>query len=144
MPTVVEKVQNISLPKFSGAFSEWRPFKELFSSMVKDNPDLSQAEKMHYLRTSLGGEAAEVIANLKLSADSFAIAWNRLSDRFGNKRLLRLAHLDRLMTLRRIKERSSESLNKIINLVTSSLSALKTLGCPVDQWDHILVYKVGH
>ncbi|KAI4473002.1 hypothetical protein M0804_015528 [Polistes exclamans] len=134
---------NISLLKFSGAFSEWRPFEELFSSMVKDNPDLSQVEKMHYLRTSLEGEAAKVVANLKLSADSFAIAWNRLSARFDNKRLLILAHLDRLMALPRIKERSSGSLNKIINLVTSSLSALETLGCPVDQWDHILVNQVG-
>ncbi|XP_043498831.1 uncharacterized protein LOC122522094 [Polistes fuscatus] len=90
---------NISLPKFSGAFSDWRPFEELFSSMIKNNPDLSQVEKLHYLRTSLEGEAAKVISNLKLSADSFDIAWNRLSDRFDNKRLLILAHLDRLMAL---------------------------------------------
>ncbi|KAI4475177.1 hypothetical protein M0804_014470 [Polistes exclamans] len=68
---------HISLPKFSGNFSDWRPFEELFSAMIKDNPDLSQVEKLHYLRTSLVGEAAKIIANLKLSADSFTIAWNR-------------------------------------------------------------------
>ncbi|XP_014614534.1 PREDICTED: uncharacterized protein LOC106792578 [Polistes canadensis] len=116
---------NISLPKFSGAFSEWRPFEELFSSMIKDNSDLSQVEKLHYLRTILEGEAAKVISDLKLSADSFTIAWNRLSDRFDNKRLLILAHLDRLMALPRNKERSSGSLNKLINIVTSSLSSLE-------------------
>ncbi|XP_014614951.1 PREDICTED: uncharacterized protein LOC106792932 [Polistes canadensis] len=134
---------NISLPKFSGAFSEWRPFEELLSSMVKDNPDLSQVKKMHYLRTSLEGEAAKVVANLKLSADSFTIAWNRLSDRFDNKRLLILAHLDRLMALPRNKKRSSGSLIKLINIVTSSLSALATLGCLTDQWDHIIVHQEG-
>ncbi|XP_043496480.1 uncharacterized protein LOC122520485 [Polistes fuscatus] len=47
------------------------------------------------------------------------------------------------MALPRIKERSSGSLHKIINIVTSSLSALETLGCSVDQWDHILVHQVG-
>ncbi|KAI4473083.1 hypothetical protein M0804_015495 [Polistes exclamans] len=134
---------HISLPTFSGNFSDWRPFEELFSSMVKDNPDLSQVEKLHYLRASLVGEAARIIANLKLTADSFTIAWNRLSERYDNKRLLILAHLDKLMALPRIKGRSSGSLNQLINIVTSSLSALETLGCPVDQWDHILVHQVG-
>ncbi|XP_014614876.1 PREDICTED: uncharacterized serine-rich protein C215.13-like [Polistes canadensis] len=46
------------------------------------------------------------------------------------------------MALPRIKERSSGSLNKIINIVTSSLSALETLGCPINQWVHILVLQV--
>ncbi|KAI4484392.1 hypothetical protein M0802_013101 [Mischocyttarus mexicanus] len=61
---------NVDLPKFSGAFSEWRPFEDLFSSMVRDNPDISQVQKMHYLRSSLEGDSAKVVANLRLSAES--------------------------------------------------------------------------
>ncbi|KAI4486993.1 hypothetical protein M0802_012133 [Mischocyttarus mexicanus] len=49
----------IDLPKFSGSITYWRPFEDLFFSLVKDNQDILQVEKMHYLRSSLeGGKAA--------------------------------------------------------------------------------------
>ncbi|XP_053596168.1 uncharacterized protein LOC128668040 [Microplitis demolitor] len=64
----------ISIPKFSGSFSEWRHFQDLFVSLVGENPSISAVEKMHYLCASLEGDAASLIANLKISADSFASA----------------------------------------------------------------------
>ncbi|KAI4485549.1 hypothetical protein M0802_012739 [Mischocyttarus mexicanus] len=110
--------------------------------MVRDNPDISQVNKMHYLRIILQGEAAKIVANLKLSVKSFKIGWNRLSARFDNKRFLILAHLDNLLALPRMKTRSSQSMNQVINMVSSSLSALEALVSPVEHRKKIMVQHV--
>jgi len=45
----------ISLPKFSGKFTEWENFKGIFESLVANNNSLSNTEKLHYLKTSVTG-----------------------------------------------------------------------------------------
>ena len=42
----------IKLPSFSGDYQAWRPFHDLFTSLIKDNADLTTVEKMHYLSGS--------------------------------------------------------------------------------------------
>lgn len=42
----------IEIPKFSGDYNSWRSFHDLFSSMVGQNEQLSNVEKMHYLKTT--------------------------------------------------------------------------------------------
>ncbi|KAI4472723.1 hypothetical protein M0802_016545 [Mischocyttarus mexicanus] len=133
----------IELPKFSGSFTDWKPFEDLFSSLVRNDPDISSVEKMHYLRSSLEGEAARVISNLRLSADAFETAWKRLVGRFENKRLLALAHVERLLNLPPVKPRTSHGLHQLVNIIESSLSAIEALGCPVEQWGLIVLQRAS-
>ncbi|XP_029679591.1 uncharacterized protein LOC115245422 [Formica exsecta] len=133
----------ITLPQFSGDFLTWRPFHDLFSSLVGRNADISNVEKMHYLRTSLIsrlGEAAQLISNLPMSEDSFASAWDLLISRFENKRLLISVQVDRLFRTKTISQRSAKDLNTLLNTTTEALNALKSLGAPVQHWDHLLVH----
>ncbi|XP_070166989.1 uncharacterized protein [Polyergus mexicanus] len=92
---------------------------------------------MHYLRTSLMGEAAQLISNLPVSEDSFASAWDLLVSRFENKRLLISAQVDRLFRTKTISQRFSKELNTLLNTTTEALNAL---GAPVQHWDHLLVH----
>lgn len=64
----------IKLPSFSGEYQAWRSFHDLFSSLIRDNADLTNVKKMHYLKTCVTGEAARLICNLPVSGDSFSIA----------------------------------------------------------------------
>ncbi|KAI4483425.1 hypothetical protein M0802_013403 [Mischocyttarus mexicanus] len=125
------------------SFTDWRPFEDLFSSLVKDNPDISQVEKMHYLRSSLEGDAGKVISNLKLSADAFEAAWKRLVGRLDNKRLLALAQVKTQLELPPVKPMTSHGLHQIVNIVESSLSAIEALGCPVEQWGPIVLQRAS-
>ncbi|XP_015120462.1 uncharacterized protein LOC107043457 [Diachasma alloeum] len=133
----------ISLPKFGGAYADWRSFRDLFASLVGSNTDLSNVEKMHYLRTSLSGEPAQRIANLTISDESFSIAWELLLSRYENKRLLISAHLEHLLSPPTMTSHSAKELNALLTVTSEALNALEALGSPTSQWDQVIVHTVS-
>ncbi|XP_043464125.1 uncharacterized protein LOC122499716 [Leptopilina heterotoma] len=135
------QLPEISLPQFCGDYSSWTPFRDLFSSLVGQNSEISGVEKMHYyLRTTLTGEAAQLIANLPLSSDSFDSAWSLLTSRYENKRLLISSQIDKLFNSSIISAKSASDLNTLLNTTTEALNALKALNALVDSWDLVLVH----
>lgn len=133
----------LTLPKFSGDFHTWRTFHDLFTSIVIKNIELTNAERMQYLKTSLSGEAERLISSLPVSDENFAIAWNSLTSRYENKRFLLTAQFDKLFNIKPIKANTSHNLSALRTTVTESLSALRALGCPVEHWDSFLVYHLA-
>ncbi|XP_011884113.1 PREDICTED: uncharacterized protein LOC105571258 [Vollenhovia emeryi] len=131
----------IKLPSFSGEYHSWRTFHDLFSSMIKHNTDLTEVEKMHYLKTCLTGEAAKLINNLSLAGDSFAVAWNLLVSRYENKRFLINIQLDRIMSLKPLKNKSANGLRTFLTTILEALGALRALDCSVHQWDPLLLHQ---
>ncbi|GFV52716.1 DUF1758 domain-containing protein [Trichonephila clavipes] len=51
------KLPKIPLPYFSGKIEEWSLFKTQFNSIISENAELSENERLYYLRGSLKGEA---------------------------------------------------------------------------------------
>ncbi|XP_043284943.1 uncharacterized protein [Venturia canescens] len=133
----------IKLKTFSGEFSKWREFHDMFVSMVGENTYITSVEKMQYLRTSLKGEAAQLVSNLPISASSFAAAWDILVERYENKRLLITAQLDCLLGIPNITTRSGKALNNLLNTLSEVLHALQALEVPIQSWDCILVHIVA-
>lgn len=82
--------------------------------MIGTNVALSNVEKMHYLKTSLTGDAAKLIINIPVSEDTFSIAWEALVQHYENKRVLISSQLDKLFTIKRIKNKSSQELNTFL------------------------------
>ncbi|XP_071052914.1 uncharacterized protein [Onthophagus taurus] len=134
----------IELPKFSGNYTHWSNFRDMFSSMVKSNNDLSGVEKLHYLKTSLSDEPAQLLKNIAVCSDNFQHAWDLLVSRYENKRILIDSRLSSLFNARSIKQETSNEMKRLIGQVKESMGALETLGCPVKHWDHILVFMVVH
>ncbi|KYQ56020.1 hypothetical protein ALC60_05086 [Trachymyrmex zeteki] len=137
------RLPKISLPSFAGDYIAWRSFHDLFTTMVVNNNDLTNVERMHYLKTCLKGDAAKLITNLKVTDDTFFIAWKTLVTRYENKRVLISAQLDKLFGLKSIKSRSVKELNTMLATVTAALGALEALDCNTNSWDPFLVYLVA-
>ncbi|XP_070163515.1 uncharacterized protein [Polyergus mexicanus] len=68
------KLPNIELPKFDGNYERWIPFRDLFESLIASNAVLSPVQKLHYLRSTLSGEAAKVIMALEVTNDNYETA----------------------------------------------------------------------
>ena len=68
------KLPDIKLETFNGAYDEWISFRDSFTSIIHDNPSLSNIQKLHYLRSLLVSEPVDVIADLKITAENYTIA----------------------------------------------------------------------
>ncbi|XP_068989249.1 uncharacterized protein [Neodiprion pinetum] len=76
-----KRLPRIELPTFAGSYSESKPFHDLFSSMVRENSQLSEVEKLHYLKSSVTDEPLQLIKNISLTAENFPRAWETLVSR---------------------------------------------------------------
>lgn len=86
IPSGSYRLPELKIPIFSGNFSKWLEFKEMFSSLVHNNEHIQKVHKFHYLTSYLDGEAAEVISNFDICADNYDEAWALLCERYDNKR----------------------------------------------------------
>ena len=62
--SVAQQLPKLTLPKFSGLYTEWLAFRDLFTSMVINNASITPIEKMHYLKVSLFNEPAALVASI--------------------------------------------------------------------------------
>ena len=63
---VHRKMPTIAIPKFSGKHSEWISFRDLFKSLVIDQP-ITNIEKFSHLRESLSDDPLVLIKNIPIS-----------------------------------------------------------------------------
>jgi hypothetical protein len=133
------KLPTISLPEFSGSFEKWLPFRDSFVKLIHSNESLSDIEKMHYLRSTVTGDALCTIEGLSLSDANYSAAWSLLVQRFENQRLLIGTHVRKIVNWPAITKTTAALLRQLIIDTKSSLEALKSLNEPVEHWDSVLV-----
>jgi len=91
------KLDRVQIQKFTGDYFKWISFKDLFESMVIKNKNLSNAQRMQHLKTHLLDEAEQLISDLMVSDANFQCAWDRLLQRYHNKRVLVQKMITKLM-----------------------------------------------
>lgn len=91
--TRVIKLPTINLPTFDGSYDKWLCFYDNFKSIIHDNNEVKPVQKLQYLRSSLEGDAAQVIDSLSTSAENYEIAWTLLVERYDNKRVIIQSHV---------------------------------------------------
>ena len=136
------QLPKITLPTFNGNYCDWLIFKETFISLIHGNNELSAIEKFHYLLASLKDDARKIIDKLTLTEEGYNTAWELLSFRFDNSRMIVDSHIKRLLNLKNISQESSSSLLELTDEYTMNLRALKTLAERVDFWDSIIICVV--
>ena len=129
----------ISLPAFNGNHINWRQFRDLFVELVH-RQSIPQCQKMWYLKTSLSGEAEQLIKHLSATAEKYDTAWKILEDRFENRRLLINTVLSRLLSQPNANQESIASLKGLHDTTQECLLSLKNLEINTQEWDPILMY----
>lgn len=82
------RVPRVSVPEFSGSYLEWPSFRDLFLSMVGDNPKVPNVQKLSYLKRVIVGDTEKLIRNIKITSDNYKAAWEILQGRFENDRII--------------------------------------------------------
>jgi len=90
------KLPTLALPNFEGDTCSWLHFRDTFEALIVNNTTLSNVQKLHYLIASLKNEAKDLISNLQIINENFLVAWQLVTQRYNNKRLIAMMHAKHL------------------------------------------------
>ncbi len=133
------KLPTISLPTFDGKFSEWTSFKDLFEAAIANNNEISGAQKLQYLKTTLRGEPSNLVKYLTTTDTNYTEAWRILTERYDNKREIVQSLVSKMLDAKPARSECARELQLLLDLCLESLRSLKVLGCPTDKWDDLLI-----
>ncbi|XP_028176994.1 uncharacterized protein LOC114364858 [Ostrinia furnacalis] len=134
------KLPKICIPQFSGKYSEWQTFKDMFTSLIHGNDSLGNVEKLHYLKGYVTGEAEQLIRQIPVSADNYVHAWTLLNERFNNKKYMSNCIIKRLLSQRNLSNEVSSGLKDLIDTTTDCLDGLRNLNIDVSNWDILVIH----
>ncbi|XP_036150741.1 uncharacterized protein LOC118648525 [Monomorium pharaonis] len=137
------RLPKLNLPSFSGKYDEWFPFFDSFKSVIHSNTSISNIQKLQYLKSSLSGDASNVIHSLEISELNYDVAWRLLRERYDNKRVIIHTHIEAIMELPSMTRENLIELRRIADGVNRHIRALNALKRPTSQWDDLLVYIVS-
>lgn len=137
------RLPEISIPKFSGHYSEWVSFRDMFVSVIDNNSSLDDVQKLHYLKGCLSGEAEQLLKHLPLTASNYKICWSQLENRYNNKKYLSNCILKRLTGQRVLTSESSSGLKQLLDTTRECLHSLDNLGIKTNTWDVLIIFLVS-
>ncbi|XP_070139977.1 uncharacterized protein [Drosophila kikkawai] len=91
----------------------------------------------------LRGDAHAIVAKAPLTNEGFISAWQSLTDRFENRRLLVNSQLKILFNIQAVPQESGAALKELQGTVQSCLTALEMSSIQIEAWDCLLVYMVS-
>ena len=117
----------IDLPKFSGKFSDWENFRDVFRCIIHRREDLSPIMKLHYLGTHLTGEALEKIKSLSITNYNYDRAWASLVDYYENQRRIVGSHIAEIVSVKSMKSDTSSEIKRIAREICNPIASLNSL-----------------
>ncbi|XP_018375582.1 PREDICTED: uncharacterized protein LOC108769219 [Trachymyrmex cornetzi] len=116
----------IELPSFSGINEDWYSFYDTFEKLIHSNCKLAAVQKFHYLRSSLKGEALDIIKSIDITTENY------VED-----------HVRQLVELPHITRENHVQLRTLLSNALKHLRALKALERPVDTWDDLIIHLIS-
>ncbi|XP_065078747.1 uncharacterized protein LOC135701754 [Ochlerotatus camptorhynchus] len=127
------------LQSFDGSINDWLSFRDLYTSLIHEKPDLPDVEKLHYLKGCLAGEAKALIDPLRITKDNHQVAWDTLLKRYNNNKLLKKKQVQALIKLPSLSKESITDLHKLVDGFDRVIRTLDQIIAPADYKDLLLV-----
>ena len=133
------KLPKLSLATFNGDVTKWTSFWDSFQSTIGDHGGLSKIDKLKYLVNSLTGPAAQTLAGLQISNDSYDEAIELLEKRFGNKQVIITSFMDSLRELPKISTSDDiRRLRILYDKTEAAVRSLKSVGVSCESYGTVL------
>ena len=95
-PRVHINLPKLHIQQFDGNPLEWLTFWDSYSNAVHNNRELSNIDKMNYLKGLITCNAARAISGLPMTSQNYEKAIEILKERFGRNQVLINAHMESL------------------------------------------------
>ncbi|XP_064292696.1 uncharacterized protein LOC135309931 [Plodia interpunctella] len=137
------KLPEIKIPIFTGKYTEWQTFRDLFLGLVHNNNSLDDAQKFYYLKGHLKGDAEQLLRNVQVTADSYSCSWEKLERMYNNKKYLASGILNRLLNQKALINESSCDIKNLVSTTSDCLASMKNLGVDVASWDILVIHIIS-
>lgn len=135
------KLPKINIPTFSGVIKEWPKFYDLFNSLIHNNKSFSDSERMHFLISSLSGDALALIRTYPAQGSFYTEAYKTLTTRYQDTRELAFTCWKEILDVN-LKSNSPFEFRRALDLIVENLTILKGLSLPTKEWDFIMCYHI--
>lgn len=139
------KLPKLTLPTFNGEYSEWANFRDQFVATIGDNKELSDVQKLMYLKSQLTDTAAELLSSVTTTQHNYKTAWSTLTERYDNQRMMVMTLMKRITSLPNVNAKDLTKLRHFRDTYQVNFQLLGNLGCPIIHWDipmvHLLTSK---
>lgn len=137
--TSTSKLPKLTLPKFRGEVTQFKPFWDTFESAVHSNPNLSKIATFNYLVAQLKGAASHAIAELPITGDSYQAAVDILIKRFGRPQQIIASHMDELLKIPSCSSERPSQLRYLYDKISVNVRGLESLGIKSAQYGSLLI-----
>ncbi len=93
------KLQKFDHPTFDGSILKWREFWDAFEAAVHKNKDMSEVDKLNFLKNKMTGKAEILLRGYALTRENYPLVIKLLEERFGGKQACVAAHHQELMNI---------------------------------------------
>ena len=137
------KLPDIKLPTFGGDLLKWTQYWDQMQAGIFSNPNLADVDKFTYLRSSLTGDALNLIAGINMTADSFTDACDLLKTEYAKPDKLEACHFIDLLEMRPPVKRAGsdkldyKSLKDFKNKIVRNVRNLGTIGVQTREYERM-------
>ncbi|XP_045455981.1 uncharacterized protein LOC123665764 [Melitaea cinxia] len=132
----------IDLPTFTGKYTQWPTFYDLYVESIHNNNLITKTQKMQHLKSKLRGDAERIIQHLTISADNYDTAWELLTHRYNNPQLLFTKQIEIFINQPAAQKQSAYEIRRIYDTSMECIYAIKNLGIDTSTWDPLLVHII--
>ena len=136
------RLPKMSLPKFSGKYSEYKNFISLFENLVDNDPMIPDIEKFNHLISCLSGEALGTVKAFQITEQNYPKALASLKKVYDNNCLIFFDNIATLFELKEISKPSASALRSIIDTVSAIYDSLLSLGDDKKITNAIMIHLV--
>lgn len=145
--TLSQTNQDIRLPRviiepFSGLYSQWPSFKDLYKASVHSNDALSDSHKFQLLKSFLRGEAADLIRYIPVTDLNYSEAWEKLQARYDKRKSVVNSLIEKFVKQKPLQHFNVPDLRRIADVSDGIVRELKCLGTQHEQRDPWLIYLI--
>lgn len=142
-PNMAVKLPDIKIQVFTGDVKDFESFFQLFDALIVKNEQLSDIQKLIYLKSYLKGEPLQLIDSLKIVNKNFQVALGILKSRYENKIVIVNSYLSDMLDIPSISKGKSCALRELVTTLQKNIQSLKNLGLSYEElWNVLMIYLV--
>lgn len=137
-----QSTPKIDIPVFTGKYSQWVSFWDLFSETIPNNISLNNAQKMQYLNGKLRGKAERLMQHLNITTDNYETAKDLLMYRYNNSQALFTNQIEIFLLQPPVHRQSTFELKRLYDTTMECIHFIYNLGVDTTSWDPLIVHLI--